>query len=263
MQWIRRRPWSEIAVSCGWPSATGNTKVSDSLEITMNQVRLRRLKVLVMHADHLLRAGLVASLRQHSGFEVFVDGEAASSNQPGFDVVIADYHDAMRLRRLATPGAHGPVADARILALTANDREGDVRKAVEAGVHGYLLLGASLQEIVAGAVAVGNGARYLCSSVARLMADSLTRSPLTAREVEVLQLVASGESNKGIARKLEIELGTVKSHVSALMGKLGAISRTHAASIAVGRGLVEEARPMATTLAPWFGRPLEPIAHFA
>jgi two-component system NarL family response regulator len=72
------------------------------------------------------------------------------------------------------------------------------------------------------------------------MADSLTHATLTSRETEVLQLMASGESNKGIARKLQIEVGTVKSHMSAIMTKLGASSRTQAAGIAATRGLVEE-----------------------
>lgn len=232
----------------------------------MNQAFSRRLKVLVMHADPLLRAGLVTSLRLHSQFEVFADGEDASSNGHHFDVVIADYHDAMRLRGLAALGTDCAIAEARILTLTANDREADVRRAIEAGVHGYLLLGASLKEIVDGATAVARGTRYLCLSVVQRMAESLTRSPLTSREVEVLQLVASGASNKGIARRLDIELGTVKSHVSAVMGKLGAVSRTHATSIAIKRGLVEEAREsghVQTGSAAWLARPLEPIAHFA
>jgi DNA-binding NarL/FixJ family response regulator len=229
----------------------------------MYQALSRRLKVLVMHADPLLCAGLLASLREHPDLEVCADGEESTSNHSRFDVVIADYHDAMRLRRLATSAARGPLADARILTLTANDREADVRRAIEAGVHGYLLLGSPLKEIVEGAMAVGRGARYLCSSVAQRMAESLTHSPLTAREIEVLQLVASGESNKGIARRLAIELGTVKSHVSALMGKLGAVSRTHAASIATNRGLVEEATSVRTMPAAWLARPVEQIPQFA
>jgi two-component system NarL family response regulator len=124
--------------------------------------------------------------------------------------------------------------------LTSNDREADIRRAIEAGVQGYLLLGGTLDELVAGVTAVAKGMRYLCRSVAERMADSLTRTPLTSRETEVLQLVARGESNKEIARRLRIELGTVKSHMSAIMTKLNASSRTHAAGIAATRGLVQE-----------------------
>jgi hypothetical protein len=81
----------------------------------MYQALSRRLKVLVMHADPLLCAGLLASLREHPDLEVCADGEESTSNHSRFDVVIADYHDAMRLRRLATSAARGPLADARIL----------------------------------------------------------------------------------------------------------------------------------------------------
>jgi two-component system NarL family response regulator len=82
--------------------------------------------------------------------------------------------------------------------------------------------------------------RYLCPLVAQRMADSLSRASLTSREIEVLQLVVTGESNKAIARRLNIELGTVKSHMTAIMSKLGATSRTQAAAIAAERGLVQE-----------------------
>jgi two-component system NarL family response regulator len=134
----------------------------------------------------------------------------------------------------------GPLSVARILALTTHDREVEIRRAFEAGVHGYLLLGGPLSELLEGVEAVASGVRFLCRAVAQRMADSLTHATLTSRETEVLQLMASGESNKGIARKLQIEVGTVKSHMSAIMTKLGASSRTQAAGIAATRGLVEE-----------------------
>jgi two-component system NarL family response regulator len=146
----------------------------------------------------------------------------------------------MRLIDPAVRAAHRPLAAARIMALTSNDREADIRRAVEAGVHGYLLLGGPLSELIEGVTTVAHGVRYLGRSVAQRMADSLTRASLTSRETEVLRLVMTGESNKAIARRLNIELGTVKSHMTAIMTKLGATSRTQAAGIASARGLVEE-----------------------
>ena len=129
---------------------------------------------------------------------------------------------------------------ARILILTANDREADIRRAIEAGIHGYILLGGPLDELIDAATAVANGLRYVSRSVAQRMADSLARTSLTLRETEVLSLAAGGESNKAIARDLAIKAGTVKSHMTAIMSKLGASSRTHAVSIAAARGLVEQ-----------------------
>jgi DNA-binding NarL/FixJ family response regulator len=78
------------------------------------------------------------------------------------------------------------------------------------------------------------------------MADSLTREALTAREAEVLDLLACGQCNKSIARQLDIAVGTVKAHVKAIMAKLDASSRTQAVSVAAQRGLVSLAqRPAA------------------
>jgi DNA-binding NarL/FixJ family response regulator len=207
----------------------------------MNFQSLRRFNLLVMHPDPILCAGLVAALRQHATFEVFVHGvDHLGVDGPHVDVVIADYANAMQLTDIGVRRQLGVQGDARVLALTPNDREADIRRAIESGVYGYLLVGGPLDELMAGVKAVANGLRYMSVSVAQRMADSLTRASLTSREVEVLRLVATGQPNKSIARELSIELGTVKSHVSAIMTKLGASSRTQAARIAAARGLVED-----------------------
>lgn len=210
----------------------------------MNHGLSRQLNVLVKHHDPIVCAGLVAELRQYASFEIRVHGVGSpASNGPSIDVVIADYNNAMLLAGLDVRKSHGRLAEPKILALTANDREADIRRAIQAGVHGYMLLGGSLHELIEGVKTVGSGARYLCPAAAQRMADSLAGVTLTLRENEVLRLVSEGQSNKAIARQLAIELGTVKSHVSAVMTKLGASSRTQAASIAVTRGLVDERGP--------------------
>jgi DNA-binding NarL/FixJ family response regulator len=207
----------------------------------MNHIAPRRSSILVIHDDPLLRAGLVAALRQHAALEIVIDGvDGLRPCGPPIDVVIADYHNAMRLVDEGYRGAPRQLVAPRILALTSNDREADIRRAIEAGIHGYLLVGGSLEELVEGVRVVASGIRFLGRSVAQRMADSLTRTSLTSRETEVLQLLMTGKSNKAIARQLEITVGTVKSHMSAIMSKLGATSRTQAAGIAASRGLVEE-----------------------
>ena len=201
----------------------------------MNHAPFRRLNVLVMHDDPLLCAGVTSTLKQHAAFDVLGDGGEAF---PCVDVVIADYDHAMRLASAGFRTPSSPLDSARILTLTSNDREADIREAIEAGIHGYVLLGGPLSELVEGVTTVANGMRYLCHSVARRMADSLSRESLTSREVEVLRLVVAGASNKAIAKQLYISVGTVKSHMSAIMTKLGATCRTQAAGIAASRGLV-------------------------
>lgn len=203
-----------------------------------------RIRVLVMHPDPLLCVGITAALGEHGGIDVFKDGVDERRQDPPIDVVVSDLQDALRL---AAPGQRAlqRLDGARVVALTSHGREADIRGAIEAGVHGYLLLGGPLSELVEGVTAAARGQRYLGLTVAQRMADSLTRTALTSRETEVLRLVVAGESNKTIARSLDIELGTVKSHVGAIMSKLGANSRTHAAAIALARGLANDFAPIA------------------
>ena len=210
----------------------------------MNAIPLRRFRILVVHEDPLLCAGLVAALQQQLQFDVFPrSGDAPGAAPTSMDVVIADYREGLRLADPTARASQG-LAHARILVLTGNDREADVRRAVEAGVHGYVLAGGPLRELIDAVTAVSSGGRYLSPAVAQRIAESLTRSALTSREMDVLQLVMLGESNKAIARHLNIEVGTVKSHMTAIMTKLGAASRTQAAGIAASRGLVDEREPL-------------------
>jgi DNA-binding NarL/FixJ family response regulator len=202
---------------------------------------LRRANILVMHPDPIVSAGLEAALGKQASFEVLVHGvDGLGPDGSLVDVVIADYGNAMRLTDGAVRRTHGLRDDARILVLTSNAREADIRRAIEAGVYGYLLVGGPLNDLIDAVNAVASGLRYMSRSVAQRMAESLTRTALTSREVEVLRLVATGQSNKIIARQLSIELGTVKSHMSTIMAKLEAGSRTEAARIAVSRGLIED-----------------------
>jgi len=194
--------------------------------------------VLVMHAEPLIAVGLAAALRQVSGFSVQVPGDLRLPDEP-VDVIVADYQDGVRLA--AAPGTRAPgLAAARVLVMTTHDREHEVRLALEAGVHGYLLLGCPIQELITGVSALGRGSRYLCLAVAQRMAESLARESLTPREVDVLRLLVQGHCNKSIAKQLDIAVGTVKAHVKAIMGKLNASSRTEAASVAAQRGLIDD-----------------------
>jgi DNA-binding NarL/FixJ family response regulator len=211
----------------------------------MNHSLDSHLNVLVTHRDPIVCAGVVAALGQHPSFEVCAQASGDGvTMESAVDVVITDYDNAIRLTDRGARAANARLSDARILALTASDREADIRRAIQTGIHGYLLLGGSLDELIDAVRSVGLGERYVCPAVAQRMADCMAGERLTHRENEVLCLVATGQSNKAIARQLAIELGTVKSHVSSIMMKLGALSRTQAANIAVTRGLVDERKPL-------------------
>jgi DNA-binding NarL/FixJ family response regulator len=200
-----------------------------------------RVQVLVMYAEPLVGYGLAAALRSCEQLEVQLSGaEAADGHAARYDVVVCDYDTGLSLagagRGHALPRAW---SEAKLLVMTAQDREQAIRQAMERGVHGYMLLGCGIEEFVQGVKTLATGRRFLSMAVAQRMADSLTREALTAREAEVLGLLACGQCNKTIARELAIAVGTVKAHVKAIMGKLEASSRTQAVSVAAQRGLVE------------------------
>lgn len=227
----------------------------------MNCVAPRRYTVLVMHPDPLLRAGFVAALGEQATFETFVSGlDDPTLDQPQTDVVITDYASAMSLAG-SVHGGLAAVTAARILVITTNDRDAAIRHALKAGIHGYVLLGCPLAELIEGATSVAQGRRYLSPAVAQRIADSLSHTSLTSREIQVLSLLITGASNKAIARELEIETGTVKSHMTAIMSKLGATSRTQAAGIATERGLVEHRAVIRQPSTPRRARALEARAQ--
>jgi len=206
-----------------------------------------RIRVLVLHDDPLARAGLSATFGRHQDLEVVNDDETDSEpslmglpNEPVADVVVADYENGVEL---ATRGSRRLGADhaAKIMVVASSDRECEIRHALERGVRGYVLMGCALDELASGVRAVHRGARFLSPQVALRLADSLSGEPLTAREEEVLRLVVEGMGNKLIARRMNIAVGTVKSHLKGVFDKLNVDSRTQAICAAERRGLLRDA----------------------
>ncbi len=132
--------------------------------------------------------------------------------------------------------AHDP--QARVVILTTFDGEEDIWRGLRAGARGYLLKDSPPADILAGIETVMRGQRCLPGPVAAKLASRMEGEALSRRETEVLRHLAQGLSNKEIARATGITEGTVKFHVTAVMAKLGAKSRTEAVTQAVRRGLV-------------------------
>jgi DNA-binding NarL/FixJ family response regulator len=206
------------------------------------------LRALARHNDPLLAAGINAALMVAPGIEVVTASD--SSSFPDTEVVICDYDSGMAWahhQKLHRTGArHVP----GVVVITWRDSEADVRTALQSGIGGYLLGNCSLSEFVEAVRAVGRGSPYLCEVAATLVAKSLTRTPLTMRESEILRLVASGMSNKLIASELNIALGTVKAHAKSVLDKLGARSRTQATVMAAQRGLLGPHSPLRPSAVP-------------
>ena len=197
--------------------------------------------------DHLVvRAGLRAMLDPVPDLEVV--GEAgdgaealslAGSLRP--DVVLMD---------LRMPGTDGVTATARlreqhpgvsVLVLTTYDTDADILRAIEAGATGYLLKDATRDELLGAIRSAAAGRSILASGVAsRLLGRMRGPAPatLSAREIEVLELVARGRTNKEIARRLHLSEATVKTHLLHVFSKLQVEDRTQAVTTALEAGVI-------------------------
>ena len=204
--------------------------------------------------DHpIVRDGLVAVLSDEADFEVVGTADSAASGERLLrrerpDVVLLDLEMPGADGVEALPALLGAAPGVRALVFTAYDAEERVLGALRAGAAGYLLKGAPSEEIARAIRTVQGGESYLTPRVAATVLAQLSggrrsaeeASPLTARERQVLRLVAAGRSNKEIARELTITERTAKFHVTSLLTKLGADNRAQAAALAVRRGLLAE-----------------------
>jgi DNA-binding NarL/FixJ family response regulator len=202
------------------------------------------IRVLIVDDHPVVREGVRAMLAAEADIEVA--GQAASgeeavtfAREQPCDVVLMD---------LRMPGTDGVAATARILAadpsarvvvLTTYETDADILRAVEAGAAGYLLKDAPPGDVASAIRAAARGETVLAPSVAARLVTHVRRPPrelLSAREVEVLRLVARGLTNAEIGRRLYISEATVKTHLLRLFGKLGVSDRTAAVTTAIERG---------------------------
>lgn len=195
------------------------------------------IKLLVEHEDTLLQAGLATLLARFDGLDVARGADADADGDGGIDVVVTDYQAGLRRLRLAG----GLDSKPRIVVLTRRDSELDIRCALSQGVDGYMIVGCSVDSVVDAVRAVHQGRRHLDPVATHRVAESMFHEPLTGRETQVLQLVATGCANKVIAARLQIGVGTVKTHMRSLLDKLDAASRTEATAVAHRRGLLQQA----------------------
>ena len=202
---------------------------------------------LVIADDHpVVRAGLRALL--DGAVDIDVVGEAATPDEAAAlvasvdpDLVLMDLQFGQdRTGADATRQIRSTDAAPYVLVLTNYDSDGDILGAVEAGASGYLLKDTPPDELLAAVRAAAAGESALAPAVAsRLMARMRApRVSLSAREIEVLVLVAEGASNVDVAARLHITDATVKSHLVHVFSKLGVGSRTAAVSEARALGIL-------------------------
>jgi two-component system NarL family response regulator len=201
------------------------------------------IRILVVDDHHVVRQGLVALLNIMPDIEVV--GQAAD----GAEAI--KLHSSLRpditLMDLQLPGISGVEAirhirnndpAARFIVLTTFDGDEDIYRALEAGARAYLLKGMTVEELTSAIKAVHAGKTRISPAIAEKLAERMSGPALTAREQDVLERIVAGRSNKEIASDLNISEATVKTHINSLLGKLGVGDRTHAATVAIQRGIV-------------------------
>jgi two-component system NarL family response regulator len=198
---------------------------------------------MIVEDHNIVRQGIIALLRTYP--EVEVVGEASDgleaveryrTLQP--DIALMDLQlprlsgaDAISRIRIEFPAA-------RFIVLTTFDGDEDIFRALQAGAKAYLLKGMTGEELLAAIRTVHGGKASIPASIAEKLAERVSGQQLTGRELHVLERIVAGRANKEIAMDLHISEATVKSHVNNLLGKLGVADRTHAATVAIQRGLV-------------------------
>ena len=203
---------------------------------------------LLIADDHpIVRAGFEGMLAGQPDLEVV--GEAENGEEAARlaerlrpDVVLMDLRMPVMDGVEATNRIkEGGDPSANVLVLTTYDSDADILRAIEAGATGYLLKDTPREELFRAIRAAARGEPVLAPSVtARLMqrAQTPTSAALSGREIEVLELVARGGSNKELARELHLSEATVKSHLIHIFDKLGVTDRTAAVTVALERGIL-------------------------
>lgn len=202
------------------------------------------ITVLVVDDHPLVRRGVVESLKEEP--EISVVGEAADgaeavdkARQLSPQVIIMDLQMPRMSGLEAIQALQGDLPQSNILVLTVSEKEQDLFTAIRAGARGYLLKDTTPQELVRGVQHIAQGGVLVSPAMASKLLGELARVPqpvaeanLSQREVEVLQLVAQGASNREIAAALIIAENTVKTHLRHILDKLQLANRSQVAAYA-------------------------------
>jgi DNA-binding NarL/FixJ family response regulator len=202
-----------------------------------------RIRILIVDDHALLRAGLTASLGAEPDMEIVA---AASNGQEAVelfrqhqpDIIVMDLKMPVMGGVEAIRAIRGQSPAARVVVLSTYEGDDDIYRALQAGAASYLLKDTLAEDLVRVIREIFAGGRPLPPPVAQRLADRMLQPELTARELDVLRLIARGLRNKEIAARLGIGEETAQGHVKNILAKLGLHDRTEAVAVAVRRGIV-------------------------
>ncbi len=204
----------------------------------------KAIRIMTVDDHPALRDGIAAIVEME--WDMVMVGEASNGAE-----AIAAFHDLkpdVTLMDLQMPRMGGleaiaaireKVRDARIIVLTTYDGDVQAARALKAGAAAYLLKSSLRTELLDTIRAVHAGRRHIPPQIAQEIALHAADEPLSARELDILRLVADGKANKEIAWNLSISEDTVKAHMKSIFAKLEVNDRTHAVTAAFRRGMIE------------------------
>ena len=204
---------------------------------------MKNIRVLIADDHAIVRHGLCALLGTERGIEVV--GEAKDGNeavartkQLAPDVVIMDIVMPRKDGVEATMEIRAAVPSARIVVLTSFGTSDKISRAIEAGATGALMKTAEDRELLSAIRTVASGGRVISPAVRKLISTDPPAPELTPRQLEILQAMARGLTNKDIAKMFSIRTDGVNEHVLAILAKLGAANRTEAVATAIRKQLI-------------------------
>jgi two-component system NarL family response regulator len=203
-----------------------------------------KLRIMLVDDHYLVRMGLASIIALEPDMLVCAEASTGEQAQAFYRTQRPD----VTLMDLRLPGLSGTETvqaireefpDARIVMVSTYVCDEEIYGALQAGAMAYLVKSVQREELIRAVRKAAAGQRHIPPEVAARLADRVSGSQLSAREVEVLRFLVSGRRNRDIANALEIAEGTVKLHVSSILSKLGAEDRTEAVTRALQRGIVQ------------------------
>ena len=206
---------------------------------------MKNTTTILIADDHaIVRMGLASLIGTQDGLEVIgdaEDGEAAVAKALKLkpDVVIMDLMMPKKAGETATAEIHAALPDTKIVILTTFGTSDGIANALNAGASGALMKSAPNSQLVETIRAVARGERAISEDVERLMEEDPPAKALTPRQMEILDGLTRGLTNRDIAKELGIREDRVKGHVNTIFAKLGAANRTEAVAIALRKHLLK------------------------
>ena len=203
-----------------------------------------KLRIMLVDDHYLVRMGLASIIALEPDMTVCAEASTGEQAQALFrsqrpDVTLMDLRLPGMSGTDTTQAIRSEYPEARIVMISTYVCDEEIYGALQAGAMAYLVKSVQREELMRAIRKAAAGQRHIPPEVAARLADRVSGSQLSTREIEVLRFLVSGRRNREIASALDIAEGTVKLHVSSILSKLGATDRTEAVTRALQRGIVQ------------------------